>query len=144
MSEKQSYANHAKLVPPFHFFVLPMLLVNVGFCVYWLIKDVSARTIVGLLTAIAILMTALFARLFALTVQDRVIRLEMRLRLAEILPPPLRSRIPEFTVEQLIGLRFASDAELPSLAAQVLDQKIANRKPIKMMVKEWKADNLRA
>lgn len=144
MSEKQSYANHGKFVPPFHFFVLPILLANVGFCVYWLIKDVGARTIVGLLVSIALLLLALFARLFALSVQDRVIRLEERLRMAALLPADLQPRIPEFTPEQLIGIRFASDAELPALARKVLDEKIADRKPIKLLVKDWKADNLRA
>jgi hypothetical protein len=144
MSEKQSFANHAKFVPPFHFFVLPIFLVNVGYSVYWLIKDVSARTVVGLLVAIALLLAAVLGRLFALTVQDRVIRLEERLRLATLLPADLRPRIPEFTREQLIGIRFASDAELPALARKVLDEKIAARKPIKQLVKDWRADNLRA
>src|SRR5580704_791783 len=144
MSEKQSFANHAKFVPPFHFFVLPIFLVNVGYSVYWLVKDVSARTIVGLLVAIALLLAALLGRLFALTVQDRVIRLEERLRMATLLPADLRPRIPEFTREQLIGIRFASDSELPALARKVLDEKITDRKPIKQLVKDWRADTLRA
>jgi hypothetical protein len=82
--------------------------------------------------------------MFALKVQDRLIRLEMRLRMAGVLPPDLRMRIPEFTVEQLIALRFASDAELPMLSKKVLDENIAKRKPIKQMVKDWQADELRA
>ena len=79
---------------------------------------------IGVLMALALFVLAFFARVFALTVQDRVIRLEMRLRLAEILPADLRPRIPEFTVGQLVSLRFAGDAELPALARKVLDEKI--------------------
>ena len=76
--------------------------------------------------------------------QDRVIRLEMRLRLAEVLPVDLRPRIPEFTVAQLVSLRFASDAEFPALARKVLDEKMNDRKAIKQLVKDWQGDYLRA
>ena len=79
-----------------------------------------------------------------MTVQDRVIRLEMRLRLVELLPADLKPRIPDFTVAQLISMRFASDAELPALARKVLDDKLTDRKAIKQLVKDWQADNLRA
>jgi hypothetical protein len=77
-------------------------------------------------------------------VQDRVIRLEMRLRLAQVLPVDMRPRIPEFTPAQLISLRFASDAELPALARKVLDDKMNNRKAIKQLIKDWQGDYLRA
>jgi hypothetical protein len=77
-------------------------------------------------------------------VQDRVIRLEMRLRLERLLAPELRSRIPEFTVAQLISLRFASDGELPALARQVLDENLTDRKAIKRRIKNWQPDFLRA
>jgi hypothetical protein len=97
-----------------------------------------------LLMAFALLTFALFARLFALTVQDRVIRLEMRLRMAEILPADLQPQIPEFTVGQLVSLRFASDAELPALARKVLDDKMESRKAIKQMIKDWQGYYLRA
>jgi hypothetical protein len=100
--------------------------------------------IMNVLVAAALLILVIYARLFALTVQDRVIRLEMRLRMERVLPPDLRARIPEFTVPQLISLRFASDMELPLLARQVLDEKLNDRKAIKRRVKEWQADFLRA
>jgi len=77
-------------------------------------------------------------------VQDRVIRLEERLRCERLLPADLKPRIAEFTVSQLVALRFASDAELPALARKVLDEKISERKPIKQLVKNWRADYLRA
>jgi hypothetical protein len=140
----QNYSNHTKFVPPFHFFVLPVLLLNVGWSIYHIVKAPSADTIIATAVAVAILMAALFARLFALTVQDRVIRLEMRLRLANVLPPDMRGRIPEFTPAQLVGLRFASDTELPGLCKKVLDDKIVDRKPIKLLVKDWQGDYLRA
>jgi hypothetical protein len=140
----QSYSNHARFVPPFHFVVLPVLLVNVGWSIYQIVKAPSPDTIIRTAVAVALLMAALFARLFALTVQDRVIRLEMRLRMANVLPVDMRGRIAEFTPEQLIALRFAGDEELPALARKVLDEKIAARKPIKQMVKNWQADELRA
>jgi hypothetical protein len=141
----QNLQNHTRLVPPFHMFVLPVLLVNVGWTIYRLVKvDISFESVFGILLASALLLFALFARTFALTVQDRVIRLEMRLRLAEVLPVDLRARIPEFTVGQLVSLRFASDAELPALARKVLDEKLSDRKAIKQLVKNWQGDYLRA
>ncbi len=141
----QNLQNHVRVVPPFHMFVFPVLFVNIGWSIYLLVKfPVSFSTIFGLFLAVALLLLALFARLFALTVQDRVIRLEMRLRLAEILPADLKARIPEFTVAQLVSMRFASDAELPALARKVLYDKMNNRKAIKQLVKDWQGDYVRA
>ena len=141
----QNLQNHVRTVPPFHMFVLPVLLLNAGWTIYHLVKTgISFESVLGVLMAFALITLALFARVFALTVQDRVIRLEMRMRLAEILPVDLRARIPEFTVAQLVSLRFASDAELPGLAQKVLDEKMNDRKAIKRLVKDWQADYLRA
>jgi hypothetical protein len=143
--KQQNLQNHARFVPPFHMFVLPVFLLNIGWTIYHLVKaGVSFQSVLGVLMAFALITFALFARVFALTVQDRVIRLEMRLRLAEVLPVDLRPRIPEFTVGQLVSLRFASDAELPALARKVLDEKINDRKAIKQLVKDWQGDYLRA
>jgi len=83
------------------------------------------------------------ARAFALGVQDRVIRLEERLRLEGALTGDLRARIGDFTTEQLIGLRFASDAELEELAGRVLAEGISDRKAVKAMVKAWRPDHQR-
>jgi len=80
----------------------------------------------------------------ALKVQDRVIRLEMRLRLSEVLPADLKGRIPELTTRQLVGLRFASDAELPDLVRRVLAGSLANPTDIKKAVAHWQGDYLRA
>ena len=93
---------------------------------------------------IVLAMVFVTLRVFALTVQDRVIRLEMRLRLRELLPADLQTRIPEFTHHQLVALRFASDRELPALARKVLDEHLTDRRKIKLLIQDWQADHLRA
>jgi hypothetical protein len=144
MSE-QNFANHAKTVPAFHFFVLPVLLINVGWSIYrWKTSLFSLDGAIWVLTSVAILIGMLTARMFALSVQDRVIRLEERLRYERLLPPDLQARILEFEPGQLVALRFASDAELPGLARKVLDEKMKDRKAIKQLVKNWRPDYLRA
>lgn len=140
----QNLKNHARVVPPFHMFVLPVLLVNAVWAIIHAVREPSFSTILGAFVGAALMVLAVYARVFALTVQDRLIRLEMRLRLRDVLPPDLAARIPEFTVPQLVALRFASDAELAPLARQVLDQKLADRKAIKKLIKEWQGDYLRA
>lgn len=140
----QNFDNHTRVVPPFHMFALPVFMINLIWRLVQLKDGINFASIMNVLLAAAFVVAVLYARLFALTVQDRVIRLEMRLRLERLLPPDLRSRIPEFTVPQLISLRFAADDELPALARQVLDEKLNDRKTIKRRVKNWQADFLRA
>jgi hypothetical protein len=140
----QSFENHAKLVPAFHFFILPVFLLNVFWSTYRLIQSFSVESARSLVLALAFLLLAFYARIFVLTVQDRLIRLEMRLRMQQLLPQELRPRISEFTIDQLVSLRFASDAELPGLCRKVLEERIADRKVIKKMVQNWQPDLLRA
>jgi hypothetical protein len=99
---------------------------------------------IDVLTAAALFLLCYYARIFALTVQDRVIRLEERLRYEKLFPEDLKARIPEFTRGQLVALRFASDAELPELARKVLSENLTDRKAIKQLVKNWRPDHLRA
>jgi len=152
MSEQQNYSNHGKIVPAFHFFVLPVLALNL----IWAIRsffplqvntafgfDVLLGHLINLLVAVALLTLAFLARLFALGVQDRVIRMEERTRYEQLLPADLKPRIGGFTINQLVSLRFASDAELPALARKVLDGKVNDRKTIKQMVQNWRADHQR-
>src|ERR1700719_1554601 len=142
---EQNLSNHTKIFPPFHFFVLPVLLINLGVQIYWLkVFWITFAGVFGVLMALALIAGFLSARRFALSVQDRVIRLEERLRYQRLLPADLQQRIEEFTVAQLVSLRFASDAELPALARKVLDEKMQERKAIKQLVKNWKPDFLRA
>jgi hypothetical protein len=145
MSEPvQNYKNHAKFVPIYHFVAAPLLLANFIWASVRASQAPSADTIIALGTAAALIILFFMARLFALRVQDRVIRLEMRLRLREVLPIGLHPRIVDFTPEQLVALRFATDAELSELAQTVLRDGINSKKAIKLMIKEWEADHLRA
>ena len=141
----QNFENHSRLAPPFHMFVLPVFLINLVWTIYHLFKTgITFESALAVVMAVALIVFALYARLFALTVQDRVIRLEMRLRLAALLPVDLLPRIPEFNVGQLVSLRFAGDAELPALARKILDEKLNDRKAIKQLIKNWQGDYLRA
>jgi hypothetical protein len=142
---EQNFVNHTKLVPTFHFFVVPVLVLNLVQSIYRLVHvGFQWDGWVGVLTALALVVLAFHARLFALRVQDRVIRLEERQRLNRLLPEDLQLRIAEFSPTQLIALRFASDEELPGLARQVLNDKVTDSKTIKQSVKHWRADYLRA
>lgn len=142
---EQNFANHTRYVPLYHGAALGILVLNLGHSVYRLAKtSFSFEAIVGLLLAVALILISFHARVFALTVQDRVIRLEMRLRMERLLTGDLKARIGEFNVAQLVSLRFASDAELPELARRVLEEKLTDRKAIKQLVKNWQADTLRA
>jgi hypothetical protein len=94
--------------------------------------------------AVALVVLVFSARLFALAVQDRIIRLEERLRYAQVLPADLQARTGELAIEQIVSLRFASDAELPVLTRKVLDEKLTERKAIKQLIQNWKPDYLRA
>ena len=117
---------------------------NLLYSCYRLFRDPGLDAVVGLLMALALVGLLFYARVFALRVQDRVIRLEMRLRLERLLPADLRPRIGELTHHQLVALRFASDAELPELTGAVLSEKITSRRAIKRRIRGWQADHLRA
>jgi hypothetical protein len=140
----QTFQNHARLLPPFHFVVLPLLLIYFCRALYQVVAQLSVATVFDLGLAVALMFLALTTRQMAMTVQDRVIRLEERLRMRALLPADLQPRIDEFTVDQLISLRFASDEELPAVARTVLDEHIEDRKAIKQKVTRWRADHLRA
>jgi hypothetical protein len=139
----QSFENHARYVPLYHFVLFGILMINLVWSVVRIIRHPSADAAVALLIALGFLILFFYARQFALTMQDRLIRLEMRLRLAKVLPADLAQRIGELTVSQLIGLRFASDEELPELVRKVLAEGIADRTAIKRLVRNWQGDYLR-
>jgi hypothetical protein len=139
----QSFQNHRR-VRPAYLAALGILCLNLLWSVYRVAILPSADALVSLLLAIALLIIALYTRGFALTVQNRIIRLEMRLRLRELLPADLQGRIREFSHAQLIALRFASDAELPDLCRQVLAEGLTDKAAIKKLIKDWQPDHLRA
>lgn len=136
---QQTFANHTRFVPVFHYVAAPILLVNFVWAVRGL-GDPSFQALLDVLVAGALIIVLLSARGFALKAQDRVIRLEMRLRMRELLPADLQDRIDEFTPTQMVGLRFAGDAELPDLARKVLDENIEKATPIKKLIKDWRGD----
>ena len=139
----QTFENHTRYVPLYHFVLFGILMINLVWSVVRIIRHLSVDAAVALLIAFGLLILFFYARQFALTLQDRLIRLEMRLRLARVLPAELAQRIGELTVSQLIGLRFASDEELPELVRKVLTEGITDRIAIKRMVRSWQGDYLR-
>jgi hypothetical protein len=142
-AQQQSFDNHAQIVPAYHYFTFALVAVNFLYHAYQIVTRFSMDSLMALVLATAVLMIFFWARLFALKVQDRVIRLEMRMRLMQLVPE-LGPRMSEFTINQLCSLRFASDAELPALARTVLAEKLDDRKTIKKMIRDWQADRLRA
>jgi Family of unknown function (DUF6526) len=145
MAERaQDYKNHTRFFPPFHFFVMPVLLVNLINSLRHLYQMPTLSTGFGVILAAAFVMLALVSRMMAVAVQDRVIRLEMQLRLRHLLPPDLQTQINALSPRQLVALRFASDTELSELVRDVLAGKLTPPKDIKMRVKSWQADWLRA
>lgn len=141
MAEKvpQSLSNHTRVDPPFHFFVLPVFFTTVIVAIVDLVREPSLRSAWLVVFVVAAVVAVIRGRQYALKVQDRVIRLEERLRLAILVDKPLRARITELTESQLVGLRFASDAELPALAARALAEKLSKAE-IKKAVGQWRPD----
>jgi Family of unknown function (DUF6526) len=154
MAEKtpQTYKNHARYDPVFHFFALPVAGATVVIAIYDLVKDIidrgvnahaiHAHAIWYVVLALAFVVTVLKCRTNALKAQDRVIRLEERLRLTTLCAEPMRSRIGELKEGQLIALRFASDEEVAGLAAKALSDKMSSAE-IKKAIKNWRPDYFR-
>jgi hypothetical protein len=140
----QSAASHTRFFPPFHFVAVPVLLVYFIYTIRVANEVRSWQTTLAAVVAFALIVLAVSARTMALSVQNRVIRLEEQLRLQRLLPADLQARIGELTVAQLVALRFASDAELPELTRTVLTQGITDKKAIKRMITTWRPDHLRA
>jgi hypothetical protein len=139
----QTVSNHTRLFPPFHFFVIPVLAINFLNEIRHVYQMPSRHTAWVLVVSAALLTLGLLARIMAVTVQDRVIRLEMRHRLKDALPADLHARINELTPRQLIALRFASDEEMPGLVRAILAGTLTTQKAIKQSVKNWQGDYLR-
>jgi uncharacterized membrane protein YdbT with pleckstrin-like domain len=142
MEKVQNFANHGRLDPPFHFFMVPVALITTIAIIVRAVRAPSLWSIWMVLVAFAGVVAIFKIRLYALRVQDRVIRLEERLRMMTVLPEALRPRIAELTGDQCVGLRFASDEELTALVQRALDEKLS-RKDIKKAVTKWRPDYTR-
>jgi hypothetical protein len=144
MAATQTYANHRRVFPVYHVFVLLVLLAHVLNQIRYFWRAPSEGSAFAVIVAAALLALALATRTMVLTVQNRVIRLEMQLRLRTVLPPDLAARIHELSLSQLIALRFAGDAELPGLVREVLAGQLTTQSAIKQRIKDWQGDYLRA
>lgn len=141
---EQNYSNHTRWFPLFHFVVMPLLILNFlsHLVRFFMTPDWSLAF--WTLLSITLILLALAARLMVLKVQDRLIRLEERLRYRELLPADLVSRASDLSVGHMIALRFASDSELAELVRRACDRELATPKEIKRTVKNWRADYHRA
>lgn len=141
---EQSFEKHSRYIPGFHFVAFPILLINVLFVGYTMFENgFSKNGVWNLIVAIALVLVAWYSRTMPLTAQDRVIRLEERMRLQEKLPAHLRERAHEISPRHLVGLRFASDEELPELAERCLNGEFKTGTDVKRAVKKWRPDTLR-
>lgn len=145
MPTPQSFTHHTRRNPAFHFVLMPILVFNLLFSIYDTVHRYPEHRYLfhwWIVMSIAFILMALLGRMGAVRAQDRIIRLEERLRLASLLPADERVHISEFTTAQLIALRFASDAELPELARRTLTQNL-EPKSIKQAIVNWRSDDLR-
>jgi hypothetical protein len=146
MAQPQTFKNHGRFDPAFHFFLIPMLSLNLAFSIYATIHSwhdtlpYHHRHIWWIAMSIVLFVITGKARGYALQNQDRLIRLEEQLRLADLLPEDKLGLVDALTIDQYIALRFASDAELPSLAARAVAENLT-RKQIKALIVTWRPDN---
>ena len=141
--ETQNYQNHVRRTPMYYNLAGLILLVNILWQGYGLIGNLSVGSVIGFLVAIALLVAAFAARTQTLIVQNRVIRLEQRMRFQQLLPADVAARASALPIGQIVALRFACDAELPGLVNEVLAG-LSDPKAIKQKVTSWQGDFLRA
>lgn len=139
----QTYSNHTRWHPPFHFFLFPVMTIHLAWTIYKLAKVPSLETAEQLLLAAGLIVLFLLVRTNALRVQDRLIRLEERLRYQRLLPADLAAKASQLPARFIVALRFASDEELPELVRQVIDGKFAKPDEVKRSIKNWRGDYLR-
>jgi len=142
MATPQTYANHRRLEPLQHFILMPILLITWIAAIWTGIKHPNLHTIWMAVLGFALLMVAIQVRSYALKVQDRVIRLEETLRMQRLLPADLAGRLSELDPKQLVGLRFASDAELADRVREALDEHL-DGEAIKKRIQSWRPDTFR-
>ena len=139
----QSYSNHVRWHPPFHFVLIPILTVHLIWCIVKLYKAPGFESAEALLLAIGLILMAFLARLSALRVQTRLIRLEEQLRFQRLLPADLAAKTGALPVGYIVALRFASDEELPVVAQQAVDGRFSKPGELKRVINKWRGDYLR-
>jgi hypothetical protein len=143
MSEApQSLKNHGRFDPPYHFFLTFVSIATIVIAIIFAVHHTSFNSIWLAVIAVAAFVALFRLRTYPLKVQDRVIRLEERLRLQALAPSEWHGQIYRLTCDQLIGLRFAGDDEVVELAKQALEHNLS-RKQIKERIRSWRADNWR-
>ncbi len=140
---EQSYESHRRYDPRFHFIVLPILGINILVALYFAYRSGRAVAYWSAAVAVALLLLALCLRAYATALQDRIIRLEERLRLERVLPDDLRPRVGELTTGQLVALRFCDDSQVAELTREVLSGELRGREDIKRRITAWRADHHR-
>ena len=143
MREQQTYANHVRWYPLVHFVIFPLLTILLIWSIVDLVRDFSSGRIWNLLLILGVILLSFAARLQALRAQDRLIRLEEKLRYRELLDPELCAKAASLRTGQMIALRFASDGELAELLELVLNGELKTSKEIKMAIREWRGDHFR-
>jgi len=141
--DPQNFENHTRWHPAFHFFILPVMLINFFWAVVMFVKAPGWNSGWWIVVSVALLMLTNFVRTYSLKVQDRLIRLEEKLRYQQVLPVALAQQTGNLTVRQTVALRFAADEELEELINSVLSGKFVKTKDIKRAIKQWRADNFR-
>jgi hypothetical protein len=142
--QTQTYKNHGRWYPLVHFVIFPLLLVNLGWQIYMVTQERTVDRSEMLLLAILLVLISFAARLQPLKVQDRIIRLEERLRYYKLLPHDIAEKAAQLSPTEMISLRFAPDDELPELVERVLNGELSGGKEIKLAIQNWRADHLRA
>jgi len=141
--ETQTFATHRRWIPAWHFFALPVLLANAFVLAARLWRDPRLVNGWAVIVAIALVTGIFISRAMPLRAQDRIIRLEERIRLERVLPSDMRGRIGNLTPEQFIGLRFAPDDEVPELTRRALNGELNTRADIKRAIRNWRPDHMR-
>jgi len=141
--QTQTFASHRRWIPMWHFFALPVLIINVFVVAVHYVRDPRLVNGWGVIVAIALAIGIFISRYMPLRAQDRIIRLEERARLERVLPSDLRGRVGELTATQLIAIRFAADDEVPELTRRTLNGELKSQGDIKRAIRNWRADTLR-
>jgi hypothetical protein len=141
--QTQTFASHRRWIPMWHFFALPVLIINVFVVAIYYVRDPRLINAWAVIVAIALALGIFLSRSMPLRAQDRIIRFEERARLERVLPSDLRGRVGELTASQLIAIRFAADDEVPELTRRTLGGELKSQGDIKRAIRNWRSDHLR-